>query len=51
LGRGLRNAVGRWFAQTVKLDDLAHQAVKYQQRDAGRTVTLLRLRTPEGAEP
>ena len=29
--RGLRNGVGRWYVSR-EADDLAHQAVKYQQR-------------------
>src|SRR6185503_252860 len=31
-GRGLRHAVGRWYLDR-EADDLARQAVKYQQRD------------------
>jgi 60 kDa SS-A/Ro ribonucleoprotein len=31
-GRGLRNAVERWYVSR-EADQLAHQAVKYQQRD------------------
>jgi 60 kDa SS-A/Ro ribonucleoprotein len=41
-GRGLRRAVASWFnAKTA--DDLAHQLVKYQQRDGWSARDLLRL--------
>jgi len=44
-GRGLRNAVGRWYVDRGA-DDLAHQAVKYQQRDGWSHADLLRLAHP-----
>ena len=45
-GRGLRNAVGRWYADRGA-DDLAHQAVKYQKRDGWSHGDLLRLAHPK----
>jgi 60 kDa SS-A/Ro ribonucleoprotein len=45
-GRGLRNAVGRWYVDRGA-DDLAHQAVKYQQRDGWSHADLLRLAHPK----
>jgi 60 kDa SS-A/Ro ribonucleoprotein len=45
-GRGLRNAVGRWYVDR-SADDLAHQAVKYQQRDGWSHADLLRLAHPK----
>ncbi len=45
-GRGLRNAVGRWYGDRG-VDDLAHQAVKYQQRDGWSHTDLLRLAHPK----
>ena len=45
-GRGLRNAVGRWYVDRGA-DDLAHQAVKYQQRDGWSHSDLLRLAHPK----
>jgi len=45
-GRGLRNAVGRWYVDRGA-DDLAHQAVKYQQRDGWSHGDLLRLAHPK----
>jgi len=45
-GRGLRNAVGRWYVERGA-DDLAHQAVKYQQRDGWSHADLLRLAHPK----
>src|SRR5437762_3611162 len=45
-GRGLRNAVGRWYMERGA-DDLAHQAVKYQQRDGWSHRDLLRLAHPK----
>jgi 60 kDa SS-A/Ro ribonucleoprotein len=44
-GRGLRNAVGRWYVSR-EAGDLAHQAVKYQQRDGWSHGDLLRLAHP-----
>jgi 60 kDa SS-A/Ro ribonucleoprotein len=49
-GRGLRNAVGRWYVER-DADDLAHQAVKYQQRDGWAHGDLLRLAHPHGPTP
>ena len=45
-GRGLRNAVGRWYVSR-EVDDLARQAVKYQQRDGWSHADLLRLAHPK----
>ena len=45
-GRGLRNAVGRWYVSR-EADDLAFQAVKYQQRDGWSHGDLLRLAHPK----
>ena len=45
-GRGLRHAVGRWYVGR-QADDLAHQAVKYQQRDGWSHADLLRLAHPK----
>ena len=45
-GRGLRNAVGGWYVSR-EADDLAHQAVKYQQRDGWSHGDLLRLAHPK----
>ncbi len=45
-GRSLRNAVGRWYVSR-EADDLAHQAVKYQQRDGWSHGDLLRLTHPK----
>jgi 60 kDa SS-A/Ro ribonucleoprotein len=45
-GRGLRNAVGRWYISR-QADDLARQAVKYQQRDGWSHGDLLRLAHPK----
>jgi 60 kDa SS-A/Ro ribonucleoprotein len=45
-GRGLRNAVGRWYVER-EADNLAHQAVKYQQRDGWSHSDLLRLAHPK----
>lgn len=45
-GRGLRNAVGRWYIGR-EADELAHQAVKYQQRDGWSHGDLLRLAHPK----
>lgn len=49
-GRGLRNAVGRWYVSR-EADDLAHQAVKYQQRDGWSHADLLRLAHPVAPSP
>src|SRR6266436_5269080 len=45
-GRGLRNAVAGWYVSR-EADDLAHQAVKYQQRDGWSHSDLLRLAHPK----
>jgi 60 kDa SS-A/Ro ribonucleoprotein len=45
-GRGLRNAVGSWYVGR-EADELAHQAVKYQQRDGWSHGDLLRLAHPK----
>jgi len=45
-GRGLRNAVGHWYVDRG-VDDLAHQAIKYQQRDGWSHADLLRLAHPK----
>jgi 60 kDa SS-A/Ro ribonucleoprotein len=45
-GRGLRNAVGRWYL-CREADELARQAVKYQQRDGWSHGDLLRLAHPK----
>ena len=45
-GRGLRNAVGRWYANR-EAGDLALQVVKYQQRDGWSHGDLLRLAHPK----
>jgi len=49
-GRGLRNAVGRWYV-SHEADDLAHQAVKYQQRDGWSHADLIRLAHPKALSP
>jgi len=49
-GRGLRNAVGRWYISR-EADDLALQAVKYQQRDGWSHGDLLRLAHPKAPSP
>jgi 60 kDa SS-A/Ro ribonucleoprotein len=45
-GRGLRNAVGRWYLSR-EADQLARQAVKYQQRDGWSHGDLLCLAHPK----
>lgn len=45
-GRGLRNAVGHWYVDRGVVD-LAHQVVKYQQRDGWSHADLLRLAHPK----
>jgi 60 kDa SS-A/Ro ribonucleoprotein len=44
-GRGLRNAVGKWYLEK-DADHLAHQAIKYQSRDGWSHKDLLRLSHP-----
>ncbi|WP_280481984.1 TROVE domain-containing protein [Nocardia cyriacigeorgica] len=48
-GRGLRRAVGNWYLDKT-VDDLAHQLVKYRQRDGWSHRDLLRLAHPETTE-
>jgi 60 kDa SS-A/Ro ribonucleoprotein len=45
-GRGLRNAVGRWYLEQ-EAGKLAYQVVKYQQRDSWSHGDLLRLAHPK----
>jgi 60 kDa SS-A/Ro ribonucleoprotein len=47
-GRALRRAVGAWYTQRTP-DELAHQAVKYRQRDGVSHRDLLRLAHPGAA--
>src|SRR5258707_1388492 len=49
-GRGLRNAVAGWYIER-EAGDLAHQAVKYQQRDGWSHSDLLRLAHPKAPSP
>src|SRR5213078_3444780 len=49
-GRGLRNAVAGWYLER-EAADLAHQAVKYQQRDGWSHADLLRLAHPKAPSP
>jgi 60 kDa SS-A/Ro ribonucleoprotein len=49
-GRGLRNAVGGWYLAR-EANDLAYQAVKYQQRDGWSPADLLRLAHPKMPSP
>ena len=49
-GRGLRNAVGKWYVSR-EADELAHQAVKYQNRDGWSHSDLLRLAHPIAPSP
>jgi len=49
-GRGLRNAVADWYVER-EAGDLAHQAVKYQQRDGWSHGDLLRLAHPKAPSP
>src|SRR6266446_5342179 len=49
-GRGLRNAVAGWYVER-DAHDLAHQAVKYQQRDGWSHSDLLRLAHPKAPSP
>jgi 60 kDa SS-A/Ro ribonucleoprotein len=49
-GRGLRNAVAVWYVER-EADALAHQAVKYQQRDGWSHSDLLRLAHPKAPSP
>jgi 60 kDa SS-A/Ro ribonucleoprotein len=49
-GRGLRNAVAGWYVER-EADALAHQAVKYQQRDGWSHSDLLRLAHPKAPSP
>ncbi len=45
-GKGLRNAIARWYTEP-SLDRVALQAVKYQQRDGWSHRDLLRLSHPQ----
>jgi 60 kDa SS-A/Ro ribonucleoprotein len=47
-GRGLRRAVGRWYADRPA-DELAYQLVKYRQRDGVTHRDVLRLAHPAAA--
>jgi len=47
-GRGARRSIARWFNDR-SADDLAHQLVKYQQRDGWSARDLLRLAHPKPA--
>src|SRR5205814_808837 len=49
-GRGLRHAVGRWYVER-EAGNLAHQAVKYQQRDGWSHGDLVRLAHPKAPSP
>ena len=49
-GRGLRNAVAAWYVGRAA-EDLAYQAVKYQQRDGWSHGDLLRLAHPKAPSP
>ena len=49
-GRGLRRAVGAWYAEK-DADDLAYQMVKYRQREGWSHRDLLRLAHPAAATP
>src|SRR4029450_2849977 len=48
--RGRRNAVAGWYGDG-QADDLARQAVKYQQRDGWSHSALLRLPHPKAPSP
>lgn len=48
-GRALRRAVGEWYGRDV--GTVAHQAVKYRQRDGWTHRDLLRLSHPEPPSP
>jgi 60 kDa SS-A/Ro ribonucleoprotein len=45
-GRGMRRAVGNWFAEKTP-QDMAYQAVKYPSRDGWALADLLRLSHPK----
>jgi 60 kDa SS-A/Ro ribonucleoprotein len=49
MGRGLRNALGRWFTEKTA-DQLALQAVKYNQRNGWALRDVLRLAHPSDAK-
>jgi 60 kDa SS-A/Ro ribonucleoprotein len=49
-GRGLRRAVARWYLARPA-DEIAHQAVKYRQREGWSHRDLLRLAHPPTDEP
>jgi 60 kDa SS-A/Ro ribonucleoprotein len=46
-GRGLRRAVGRWYTADADANNIAYQAIKYQQRDGWTHRDLLRLAHPK----
>ena len=48
-GRGLRNAVGRWYLEQ-DAEWLVYQAVEYQSRDRWSHRDLLRLAHPKAGE-
>lgn len=48
-GRGLRRAVGQWYTSAT-VEHVAHQAVKYRQREGWSHRDLLRLAHPQTAE-
>lgn len=48
-GRGLRKAIASWYS-AKSADDLAYQAVKYQQREGWSHRDLLRLSHPSGSD-
>lgn len=49
-GRGLRQAMGRWYHEQAP-GQLAYQVVKYQQRDRWSHADLLRLAHPQAPSP
>jgi 60 kDa SS-A/Ro ribonucleoprotein len=49
-GRGLKRAIGQWYTEK-SVDDVAFQAVKYQQREGWSHRDLLRLSHPETPDP
>lgn len=50
LGRGLRTALANWY-QSLSVDKLAYEVVKYQQRDGWSNADVLRIAHPETADP
>jgi 60 kDa SS-A/Ro ribonucleoprotein len=49
-GRGLRNAIARWYEAKDDADQLAYQLVKYRQREGWTHRDLLRLAHPQHRE-